>query len=182
MSKKVIDLIKKTFPQFIIAVSDFRGDDTLLVDKTGIVQIAQFLKNDSAMKFDLPIDVTGVDYLTYKSERIGTHRFEVVYHLYSTEHKHRIRLKVLLDNNEPESYSLTCVWKGVNWFERETFDMFGIKFINHPDLRRILLYPEFKGHPLRKDYPVRGYQPLLPMPNLKGDPLPWEQKHDIEDE
>jgi NADH-quinone oxidoreductase subunit C len=88
-------------------------------------------------------------------------RFEVVYHFFSRENNWRVRIKVPLEEPDPEVDSLTSLWKNANWFEREAFDMFGIRFKGHPDLRRILMYPEFEGHPLRKDYPITRRQPLV---------------------
>jgi len=85
-------------------------------------------------------------------------RFEVIYHLHSTERNNRLRLKVRVRENEPEVDSVTGVWRGANWYEREVFDMFGIRFRNHPDLRRILMPTDWEGYPLRKDYPVHGHK------------------------
>ena len=92
-----------------------------------------------------------------------------VYHFYSMQHKHRLRLVVPLQEATAEVDSLTSLWGGANWLEREVWDMFGIRFQGHPDLKRILMYEEFEGHPLRKDYPQRGYQTLMEMPTLKSD-------------
>jgi NADH-quinone oxidoreductase subunit C len=88
-------------------------------------------------------------------------RFAVVYHFYSVRLKHRLRVEVLLDEEDAEVESLTPLWAGANWLEREVWDMFGIRFKGHPDLRRILMYDGFVGHPLRKDYPVKRRQPLI---------------------
>ncbi|MFT7624163.1 MAG: NADH-quinone oxidoreductase subunit C, partial [Myxococcota bacterium] len=96
-------------------------------------------------------------------------RFMVVYHFYSTTKAHRIRIKVPLEADDVTMPSMWPVFPGVDWFEREVFDMFGVIFEGHHDLRRILLYPEFKGYPLRKDYPLRGYQPLVPIARLDPD-------------
>jgi len=90
-----------------------------------------------------------------------TARFEVVYHFFSLPLKHRVRLKVPVEESKPEVDSLTPLWPGANWFEREVWDMFGIHFRGHPSLKRILMYEEFTGHPLRKDYPVKRRQPLI---------------------
>ena len=112
----------------------------------------------------MPIDVCAVDYLGWK-----TPRFEVVYHLFSVTNRQRIRLKVEVDESDCVVPSCIAVWPGVDWFEREAWDMYGIVFEGHPKLRRILLYEEFEGHPLRKDYPQRGYQPLMPLPTLASE-------------
>ena len=107
------------------------------------------------MRFDLAPYITAVDYLGQKP------RFEVVYNLLSTKTQARVRLRVKLEEGE-ELPSVTSVWRGADWFERYCFDMYGIRVGGHPNLRRLLMYAEFEGHPLRKDYPLRGRQPLTP--------------------
>ena len=102
------------------------------------------------------MDITAVDYLSKKNER-----FEVVYHFYSQKHNARLRVKIPVSMNDCIAETVTPLWKTANWYEREIWDMYGIKFRNHPDLKRILMYEEFKGHPLRKDYPVNKRQPLI---------------------
>jgi len=131
------------------------GDDTALVRRERIVEICTFLRDDPDLRFDLAMDLTGVDYLG------ETPRFEVVYHLYSLEKRHRVRIKVRLPEEDLSIDSVVPVWAGMNWYEREAFDMYGIVFRGHPDLRRILMYDEFEGHPLRKDYPKAKRQPTI---------------------
>ena len=157
MSKAVITKIEQKFRNEVLGTHGYRGDDTVILKRDKIVEIVRFLKESPDMAFDMPIDVTAVDYL----ERVP--RFDVVIHLYSTVKGHRIRIKVPLDEKDARMPSLTQVYKGTNWFEREVYDMFGIVFENHPDLRRILLYDEFEGHPLRKDYPLGGHQPVIEL-------------------
>ncbi len=164
MSQAALQAIIARFPKAVVSSHDWRGDDTVVLRRERLVEVARFLKHDDAMRFDLPIDVCGVDYLGWREPR-----FDVVYHLMSLTKRARIRLKVQLDEPDLHVPTLTGVYKGVDWFEREAFDMYGIVFDGHPDLRRILTYPEFEGHPLRKDYPQRGYQPLMPMPTLSSD-------------
>nr|BAL57979.1 NADH dehydrogenase I subunit C [uncultured prokaryote] len=148
--------LKEKFAEEILAEHCFRGDTTVVVRKERIKEILSFLKNDEQLRFNFLMDLTCVDYLGKKSER-----FEIVYHLYSLTNNWRIRIKVPVSEEDPTIDSVTDIWIGANWFEREVYDMFGIVFKGHPDLRRILLYPEFVGHPLRKDYPVRKRQPLV---------------------
>jgi NADH-quinone oxidoreductase subunit C len=105
-------------------------------------------------------DLTAVDYLRYPGREDGP-RFEVVYHLYSLRHNHRLRVKVRLDEDDAVVPTATSLWPIANWLEREVWDMFGIRFDGHPDLRRLLMYEEFVGHPLRKDYPIDRRQPLI---------------------
>jgi len=134
--------------------SDF-GDDTALVRRERIVEILAFLRDDPDLKYDFAMDLTGVDHLGEAP------RFEVVYHLYSLEKKHRVRIKSRLPEDDPVIDSAVSVWPGVNWYEREAYDMYGIVFRGHPRLTRILMYEGFVGHPLRKDYPKDRRQPTI---------------------
>ncbi len=135
------------------------GELSIYVDKDALVDVIRFSKDE--LGFNLIIYITAVDYLGWKRKRPVDKRFEVVYHLYSVENKSRIRFKVGVDEGE-EVPSITSVFKGANWMEREVYDMFGIKFSGHPDLTRILLWEGFPGHPLRKDFSERRYVPLPP--------------------
>ncbi len=137
-------------PEAIVGGKYDRGELTLLIDPNRIVPVCEFLKISRQYRY--LSDVTAVDW--YPAEP----RFEVVYHLYSHEHKQRLRLKAKLGGENPEIASVTSVWRAANWYEREAFDLFGIHFKGHPDLRRILMPDDWEGHPLRKDYPVTGYR------------------------
>jgi NADH-quinone oxidoreductase subunit C len=125
-----------------------RGELTLEIAASKISSVCGFLKYDR--QFVRLSSVTAVD--RYPAEP----RFEVVYHLHSVAANQRVRLKCRLGGAEPAIESVTSVWRGANWYEREAFDLFGIRFLNHPDLRRILLPDDWEGHPLRKDYPITG--------------------------
>jgi NADH-quinone oxidoreductase subunit C len=125
-----------------------RGESMLEIAPPKIVSVCGFLKYDQ--RFVRLSTVTAVD--RHPSEP----RFEVVYELHSVERKERVRLKCRLRGEDPVIESVTSVWRGANWYEREVFDLFGIQFLNHPDLRRIMLPDDWEGHPLRKDYPVAG--------------------------
>ncbi len=164
MSQAVLEALQARFRDAVASTHSWRGDDTAVIKREYLVDVCRFLKEDPAMAFDMPIDVCGVDYLGRKEPR-----FEVVYHLYSVTERHRVRLKVEVDEDDCWVPSVTGVWRGVNWFEREAWDMLGIRFEGHPKHLRVLMYEEFEGHPLRKDYPQRGYQPLMPMPTLSSD-------------
>jgi len=155
MSKKILEELKNRFGDKIIGTHSFRGDDTAIVKREVWFEVAKFLKEDPRISMDHFIDLTCVDWLGEKE------RFEIVLHLRSTKYKHRIRVKTRCREDEPLLPSLTPLWKGANWCEREIWDMFGVRFEGHPDLRRILLYEEFKGHPLRKDYPIDKRQPII---------------------
>jgi len=189
----LIELVTGRFPDAVSASHSFRGDATVVVRRESLVDVARFLKEDRALRMNLLVDVTAVDYSTFgkrpapaffASSGVAVRpasaipaeepwpgppdraRFTVVYHFYSTHHKHRLRLVVPLraDPGDPsgvEVESLTPLWPGANWLEREVWDMFGVRFRGHPDLRRILMYEGFAGHPLRKDYPVNKRQPLI---------------------
>lgn len=154
-NKVIGDKLKEKFPKAISKVKTFRGELTISVEKNSIVKVAEFLRDDNDLAFDFLSDVCGVDRTAIDNKNT----FEVVYHLYSLKRNHRVRLKVQLPASEPKIDTVTNVWKTADWHEREAYDMFGIIFEGHPDLRRILMPEEFKGHPLRKDYPLKGRQP-----------------------
>ncbi|MBX7137090.1 MAG: NADH-quinone oxidoreductase subunit C [Oligoflexia bacterium] len=135
-----------------------RGDVVVRVKPEGLVDFFRLLKLDSELCFDMLLDVTAVDWMDQAEAR-----FELVYHVLSTAKLHRLRVKVWVQESKPEIESLCPLWSGANFMEREVWDMYGIKFHGHPDLRRILMYEEFVGHPLRKDYPVQGKQPRVPL-------------------
>jgi NADH-quinone oxidoreductase subunit C len=146
-------------PAALAAHAD-HGDDTLLVDRAALLDVLRFCRDDAALRFDMLMDLTAVDYLTYPGREDGP-RFEIVYHLYSVPHNHRVRIKAGVDEDDPVVPTAAGLWPIANWLEREVWDMFGLRFAEHPDLRRLLLYEEFEGHPLRKDYPVSRRQPLI---------------------
>lgn len=159
MSVRVLEALKAKFGSAIVETHSDFGDDTAVVVPERWKEICRWLRDDPAMAFDMGVDLCGVDY----PDR--TPRFEVVLHLYSVSKRHRLRLKTRVgdpDGENVEVDTVADVWIGVNWFERETYDLMGISFKGHPDLRRILMYPEFEGHPLRKDYPANKTQPLVP--------------------
>jgi NADH-quinone oxidoreductase subunit C len=151
----VLARLRERFPEAVLATHAYRGDATAEVTPASLLEVCRFLRDDPALAFDFLVDVTAVDYIG------SVPRFEVVYHLYSLPRNHRVRLKARVPEESPCIASVTSIWRGANWLERETFDMYGIHFEGHPDLRRIYLYEEFQGHPLRKDYPKEKRQPLV---------------------
>ncbi len=155
---EIIARLKECFSSSILATEEFRGDLTAVVAREDIVRVAEFVKNDPGLAFDLIIDVTGVD--MYRSED----RFEVIYNVYSTSSRRYLRLKVRVPEDPPEVPTVTGVWPGANWHERETWDMFGIRFTGHPDLRRLYMPEGFEHFPLRKDFPLMGIPDSLPLP------------------
>lgn len=158
-----LDLIKDRLGARVIAARQTHGDDVLLLDSVDLRESFRVLKEDAALGFDFLSDLTAVDYWKKKEPR-----FEVVYHLVALEKKARLRVRVPLPEKDPAVDSLVSLWPGANFFEREVWDLFGIRFNGHPDLRRVLLYEEFQGHPLRKDYPVNQWQPLVPERQVEG--------------
>lgn len=147
-----VEKLKAENSAWVADVKDALGEVTVTVPRESIVDVCRFLK--TAHGFDMLADLCGADRGPEEDPR-----FEVNYHLFSTKHHNRLRLKVLLSEDEPNLGSVVTVWKTANWHERETFDLVGVIFDNHPDLRRILLPSDFDGHALRKDYPLRGYEP-----------------------
>ena len=152
---EALQLLNESFPDDIIEIALPQGDATAIVRPRALRKILEFLKDDPRLLFDLLADLTAVDYAGRKP------RFEVVYHLVSLPFKRRLRIKIRLEESAAEVDSVTSLWGCADWLEREVWDMFGIGFAGHPDLKRILLYEEFKGHPLRKDYPIQKRQPLI---------------------
>ncbi|MFW6198804.1 MAG: NADH-quinone oxidoreductase subunit C, partial [Acidobacteriota bacterium] len=183
-----IEVLTERLPDAVLGSHSYRGDDTVLLRRERLHEAARFLKEDPATRMNVLMDLTVVDYSTFgesspraffspsgvdvrPSPQLPDEdpwpgppeggRFAVVYHFFSTAHKHRLRLVVPVGEEDGEVDTLTDLWAGANWLEREAWDMFGIRFRGHPDMRRILMYEEFEGHPLRKDYPVMKRQPLV---------------------
>jgi len=158
MNSRIVERLNAFSRESIEGTDEFRGDLTVTVRRTDIVRIATFLRDDPGLSFEQIIDVIGVD--MYRPE----FRFEVVYVLYSIKNKEYLRLKVRVEEDHPVVPSVTGVWAGANWAEREAYDMLGIKFEGHPDLRRLYMPEEFEYHPLRKDFPLMGIPDSLPLP------------------
>ncbi len=189
-SSSLSELVRTTFPQWVIATHAYGGNDTVVLKREGLIEAMRFLRDDSRSAFNVLMDLSCVDYLKFGRtpasrpsittpsplpyfmtpkpnaqvwERgVGPeYRFEVVYHLYSVQRNHRLRIKVPLTEADPAIDSVTTVWSAANWLEREVWDMFGVRFNGHPNLKRILMYESFQGHALRKDYPAYKRQPLI---------------------
>jgi NADH-quinone oxidoreductase subunit C len=175
MSKLVLERLVAKFGSDVLETHSDFGDDTARVSPEIWRAVGEFLRKDPALDFDLFVDLCGVDY----PERADTgERVEVVLHLYSIGRRHRVRIKTRVgdqDMERAELESLTSIWSGANWFEREVYDMSGVTFRGHPDLRRILMYPEFVGHPLLKDYPANKTQPLVPYRSEAEAGVPLEK-------
>lgn len=157
-------LVKAAFPNVAFKATEFRGQTSLVIPADSLHEVMEFLRDDPGCAYNFLSDVTGVDYLEYPAPSLG--RFAVVYILRSHEHDQRLTVKVYLDPSQSTSGndedpalvldSVTDLWAGAEWTEREVYDMFGIRFRNHPDMRRILLWKDYPAFPLRKDYPLRG--------------------------
>lgn len=158
MNETIIGKLRSRFKDSILFSNEFRGELTVTVAKKQIAKICQFLRDDEALLFDSIRDICGADYCRPED------RFEVIYNLYSLVNKFRLRLKVRVDEHELSVPTVTGVWPGADWNERETFDMFGIRFEGHPDLRRIYMPEEFEYHSLRKDFPLMGIPGSLALP------------------
>lgn len=148
---EIAERLKERFPQEVLDITEFRGQVSVTVKKERIKDICKYLFDEPGIEMDYLSDLCGVDYLGKRWVR-----FEVVYNLYSFKHRHRIRLKALVPEDDPSIDTVIEIWKVANWLERETYDMLGITFRGHPDLRRILLPEDWEGFPLRKNYPVTG--------------------------
>ena len=187
----LIQAVHDRFPNAVTASHSYRGDATVLIGREFLLEVARTLKEDPVFQMNFLMDLTAVDFSSFGTKRSpaffansgvavspspeipdqdpwpgppGPARFVVVYHFFSLPLKHRLRLEVPVvevEEAEPEVDSLSSLWAGADWLEREVWDMFGIRFRGHQNLKRILMYDEFVGHPLRKDYPVNKRQPLI---------------------
>jgi NADH-quinone oxidoreductase subunit C len=161
----LIDQLKEKFGAGIISADSALGEDSIIIDRDRAPEIFRALHDDGDFAFEFLIDVTAVDWLERRP------RFDVVYQLKSMSRNRRLRVKIQVGGDDAWVSSVYPVWKSADWLERECFDMFGIEFRGHPDLRRILLYDTFVGHPLRKDYPFQKRQPLVPETDPIVKPL-----------
>jgi NADH-quinone oxidoreductase subunit C len=152
---QIAKIIEEKFAGQVLGTTTYAGQVSVSLKKDLIRDICRFLRDEPAVKMDHLADLTAVDYSRYPGD--AGPRFEVVYNMISIVHRHRIRLKVRVPEEDPRVDSVSSIWQTANWHERETYDLMGIKFDGHPDLRRILLTDDWEGHPLRKEYPLKGY-------------------------
>ena len=157
MSLNRTELIKEKLSSFQFDFSDVNGTICVTIPKDKLLDACKILKSD--LNFDQCRDAVSVDRFTKKN------RYEIIYNLYSLTEKDRLFIRVILDGKEPESPSISGIWKSADWYEREAYDMVGIKFSGHPDLRRIYMPEEFEYYPLRKDFPLMGIPDSIPLPN-----------------
>jgi NADH-quinone oxidoreductase subunit C len=167
--------LKAQFPALALKGAEFRGDTQIIVPRASFLDVVSFLKNDPELNYSMLSDVTAVDYLQYGGAPVGEGRFGLVYIFNGVPLAAggpggpRLILRVFVPETDPEVDSLVPLYAGAEWLEREVFDMFGIRFKNHPDLRRILTWDGFKANPLRKDYPVTGKGEREAFPVLDRD-------------
>jgi len=154
----LLQKIKDYLPGFEFALTESKGELTISFNKKDIVKVCQLLKNDPELAFNLCEDITAIDW----ARKID--RYTVVYHIFSLNNKFRLRLKCDVDEIDCSINSVSSVWKTADWEERETYDMYGIHFNNHPDLRRMYMPEDFEYFPLRKDFPLMGIPGSLPLP------------------
>jgi NADH-quinone oxidoreductase subunit C len=158
--EEILQRLRDRFAGAVVETHDYRGDHTAVVDRAALPDVLRWCRDEAELRFDVLMDLTAVDYLKYPGREDGP-RFEVVYHLFSVGANHRLRVKVRVDEDDAQVPTAVDLWPIANWFEREVWDMFGVRFAGHPDPRRLLMYEEFVGHALRKDYPINRRQPLI---------------------
>ena len=149
--------LRQRFGAALVSSALARGELTVEVAPGRLIEVCRALRDEAEFRFEMLIDLCGVDYLEYGDGSRSGPRYAVVYHLLSVAHNRRLRLRVGLDGDYPRVDSVIAVWAGANWYEREAFDLYGIHFEGHPDLRRILTDYGFVGHPFRKDFPISGH-------------------------
>ncbi len=159
MNDERLNILKASLESFGVAFSDVNGTPAIVVEKEKLLDVCKVLKEDESLKFNSLVDAISIDRFEKKN------RFEMIYNLLSIENNERLFIKVLLESKDPEIESLTDIWKSANWYEREAFDMMGIRFLNHPDLRRMYMPEDYEYYPMRKDFPLMGIPDSIPLPN-----------------
>ena len=152
---QIAKMIEENFAGHVLGTATHAGQVGVMLKKDLIKDICRYLRDEPSLRMDHLADLTAVDFSRYPGDT-GP-RFEVVYNLISTVYRHRIRFKARVPEEDPRIDSVSSVWQTANWHERETYDLMGVKFDGHPDPRRILLPEDWEGHPLRKEYPLKGY-------------------------
>ncbi len=159
VSQRVREFLQARFPDALVSEDNFRNQQSFTIKAERLVDLCRALQEDADPKFNYLSDITCVDWLGHAEEKKG--RFEVVYNLYSLSHACRLLLKVRLHADYPQLDSLTPLWNGANWLEREVWDLFGVVFVGHPDLTKIVTADDLEGHPLRKDFPLTYETPVF---------------------
>jgi NADH-quinone oxidoreductase subunit C len=156
MSRKLVERLQQQVGDAVLGTHSHRGDESVTIKRDRLIEVLTFLRHDPDCRMDLARTVTAIDWLGRDGER-----FELVYVLYSLEKKHSLMVKVPVPEDDAVVDTASTLYPTLNWCEREVWDMYGIKFRGHPDPRRMFMYEEFVGHPLRKDYPKEKRQPLI---------------------
>ena len=157
-TSNLAEQVKHKFPNLVQEALDQHGDPVVVIKKEAIKNLAASLKKDPEFQFNMLMDLSAVDYLHWEEKEF---RFEIIYNLFSLAKNHRLFIKARVSETDPAIDSVTSLWPAADWYEREVWDMFGIEFKGHPNLKRILMYEGFEEHPLRKDYPYNKRQPLI---------------------
>jgi len=157
MTEQRLNTLKEKLSNFNLQYTDVNGTPSITIPNENLLDVCNILKND--LSFDQCRDAVGVDRFTKKN------RFEIIYNLYSLSFKERLFIRVEIDGKIPESQSITSIWKSADWYEREAYDMIGIRFTGHPDLRRVYMPEDYEYFPLRKDFPLMGIEGSIPLPN-----------------
>ncbi|MDC0542486.1 NADH-quinone oxidoreductase subunit C [Methylophilaceae bacterium] len=181
--KKQTQSLKSFFKKKILSFDEDKGEITITFDQKNIIESLKSLRDRSEFDFKQLIDLCGVDYQDFKTAAQDEKRFCVVYHLLSLRNNQRLRVKVFADDDEfPIFPTMTEVWPNADWYEREAFDLFGLMFIDHPDLRRLLTDYGFVGHPFRKDFPMIGKVEVRYDPTLKRviyEPVSIDERNNV---
>ena len=159
MTEQRLNTIKEKLQSFNLQYTDVNGTPSITIPNENLLDVCNILKSDNDIKFEQCRDAVGVDRFTKKN------RFEIIYNLYSLTFKDRLFIRVVIDGKSPESQSIMSVWRGADWYEREAYDMVGIKFTGHTDLRRIYMPEDYEYFPMRKDFPLMGIEGSIPLPN-----------------
>jgi len=159
MTEERLNLFKTKLQNFNLQYTDVNGTPALIILKEELLEVCKVLKEDDSLRFNSCLDAVSVDRFEKKN------RFEMIYNLVSIDNNERIFIKIILDSKNPEMETLAFIWKSANWYEREAFDLMGINFLNHPDLRRMYMPENYEYYPLRKDFPLMGIPDSIPLPN-----------------
>jgi NADH-quinone oxidoreductase subunit C len=163
---EIAEILRDQFPDEVLEVYDFHEQTGVIVQRERILDLLKWLFDQPQLQFKHIMALCGVDNSKRSGENPNLERFEVVYNLYSVSHGHSLRLRAQIPENDPCIDSVTPIWRGADWLERETYDLVGISFNDHPDLRRVLLPEDWQGHPLQKDCPLRGKKEWIGMEDL----------------
>ena len=183
LTKNLLSNLKKSFGRKIIRSKYHLGEITIVIDPNNLHDVLKSLRDQKEFHFKQLVDLCSIDYIDYPSEQVDQRRFAVVYHLLSIANNQRLRVKSFIkDNDFPTIQTVIDLWPNADWYEREAFDLFGVMFIDHPDLRRILTDYGFIGHPFRKDFPMIGNVEMRYDPSQKRviyEPVSIDQRNNV---